>query len=218
MQHNRLAAWSIGLEIDAQFRSPRNTTGTLTVIASSVGQVVGRRATGNPFDRRTPMPNRDLAPWTGSRDITPFDRDPFALFRRQVDRLFDDFFTPPETRSFGTAASPVVWPSVDVHETDQTYRLTAELPGLEQKDVEVSLRDNALTISGEKRQEHKEEDGARAYAERSFGRFQRTIPLEAEVDADKVQASFKNGVLTVEAPKNPAARDKTRRIEVKAQP
>jgi HSP20 family protein len=164
------------------------------------------------------MPNRELTPWTGNRGVTSFDRDPFASFRRQVDRLFDDFFTPPETRSFGgSATSPVVWPSVDVHETDQAYKVTAELPGLEQKDVEVNLRDNALTISGEKRQERKEEDGGRAYAERAFGRFERTIPLEAEVDADKVQANFKNGVLTVEAPKNPAARDKTRRIEVKAQ-
>ena len=163
------------------------------------------------------MPNRDLAPWTGSRGIAPFERDPFTSFRRQVDRLFDDFFTPLEPRSFGAPAGQEVWPSVDVHETDKAYKVTAELPGLEQKDVEVNLRDNALTISGEKRQEHSEADGGRTYTERSFGRFQRTIPLAAEVDADKVQASFKNGVLTVEAPKNPAARDKTRRIEVKAQ-
>jgi HSP20 family protein len=163
------------------------------------------------------MPNRDLAPWTGSRGLTPFERDPFTSFRRQVDRLFDDFFAPPETRSFGAGNGNEVWPSVDVHETNQTYKVVAELPGLEQKDVEVSLSDNALTISGEKRQEHAEANGDRTYTERTFGRFQRTIPLAAEVDADKVQASFKNGILTVEAPKNPAARDKTRRIEVKPQ-
>lgn len=162
------------------------------------------------------MANRDLTPWTGSRGLTPFERDPLASFHRQVDRLFDNVFAPLETRSFGAAAAGA-WPSVDVHETDQVYRVTAELPGLEQKDVEVSLRDNALTISGEKREEYKTEDGGRTYAERTFGRFQRTIPLETEVDADKVQASFKNGVLTVEAPKNPAARDKTRRIEVRTQ-
>lgn len=164
------------------------------------------------------MANRDLAPWTGSRGLTPLERDPFTSFRRQMDRLFDDFFAPMETRSFAApASSRVSWPSVDVHETDQAYKVTAELPGLEQKDVEVTLRDNALMISGEKRQEHKEEDGGRTYAERTFGHFQRIIPLEAEVDADKVRASFKNGVLTVEAPKNPAARDKTRRIEIRTQ-
>jgi HSP20 family protein len=87
---------------------------------------------------------------------------------------------------------------------------------MEQKDVEVTLRDNALIISGEKRREHKEEDGGRTYAERSYGRFMRSIPLDTEVDADKVQANFKNGILAVELPKNPAARDKTRRIEVKS--
>ncbi|MGR4863916.1 Hsp20/alpha crystallin family protein [Caulobacter sp. LARHSG274] len=161
------------------------------------------------------MPNRDLTPWTGSRGLAPFERDPFASFRRQVDRLFDDFFAP-ETRSFATAAT-TPWPSVDVHETDQAYRVTAELPGLEQKDVEVKLSDNALTISGEKREERAEADAGRTYTERTFGRFERTIPLAAEVDGDKVKASFKNGVLTVEALKNPSARDKTRRIEIQTQ-
>lgn len=163
------------------------------------------------------MANRDLAPWTASRGLSPFERDPLTSFRRQVDRLFDDFLAPLESRSFSNATSAGAWPSLDVHETDQAYRVTAELPGLEQKDVEVTLSDNALVISGEKRAEHKEEDGGRTYAERTFGRFQRIVPLEAEIDPDKVEASFKNGVLTVEAPKNPAARDKTRRIEVKAQ-
>lgn len=89
------------------------------------------------------------------------------------------------------------------------------MPGLEEKDIEVNLRDNAVSISGEKRSEYKEEDRGRAYTERSYGRFQRTIPLDAEVDADKVQASFKNGVLAITLPKNPAAKDKARRIEVK---
>jgi len=161
------------------------------------------------------MPNRGLTPWTGFRGVSPFERDPLASFHRQVDRLFDDFFAP-EPRSFATAAT-ARWPSIDVHETEQAYQVTAELPGLELKDVEVKLRDNALTISGEKREEHAEADGGRTYTERSFGRFQRTISLDAEVDADKVKASFKNGVLTVEAPKNPTARDKTRRIDIQPQ-
>jgi HSP20 family protein len=163
------------------------------------------------------MPNRDLAPWTRSRGIAPFARDPFTSFRQQIDRLFDDFLTPfDSTRGLAPEQDGGgVWPSVDVEETDKAYKVTAELPGLEQKDVEVTLRDNALIISGEKRREHKEENGGRTYAERSYGRFMRSLPLDAEVDADKVQANFKNGVLSVELPKNPAARDKTRRIEVK---
>lgn len=163
------------------------------------------------------MPNRDLAPWTRSRGIAPFARDPFTSFRQQIDRLFDDFLTPfDSTRGLTTEQDGGVWPSVDVEETDKAYKVTVELPGMEQKDVEVTLRDNALIISGEKRREHKEENGGRTYAERSFGRFMRSIPLDTEVDADKVQAKFKNGILAVELPKNPAARDKTRRIEVKS--
>jgi HSP20 family protein len=133
-----------------------------------------------------------------------------------MERLFDDFLAPIEAPAFAAGQDGGVWPSVDVEETDKTYKVTAELPGLELKDVEVTLRDNALIISGEKRREHKEEDGGRTYAERSYGRFMRSIPLDTEVDADKVQANFKNGILAVELPKNPAAREKMRRIEVKA--
>ena len=162
------------------------------------------------------MANRDLAPWTRSRGIAPFARDPVTSFRQQIDRLFDDFLAPFDARELTTGHDGGVWPSVDVDESEKAYKVTAELPGMEQKDVEVTLRDNALIISGEKRREHKEESGGRSYAERSYGRFMRSIPLDAEVDADKVQANFKNGVLSVELPKNPAARDKTRRIEVKS--
>lgn len=162
------------------------------------------------------MPNRHVTPSTQSRSLYPLGRDPFTSFRREIGRVFDDFFAPTlDAATANTAGS--LWPSVDVHETDQAYKITAELPGLEEKDIEVNLRDNAVSISGEKRSEHKEEDGGRAYTERSFGRFQRTIPLDAEIDADKVHASFKNGILAIELPKNPAAKDKSRRIEVKTQ-
>ncbi|MFL5295628.1 MAG: Hsp20/alpha crystallin family protein [Phenylobacterium sp.] len=164
------------------------------------------------------MANRDLTPWTGGRSLSPFGRDPFTGFRREMDRLFDDFFAPMEPRSFAGGnggALAALTPSIDLHETDQAYELTAELPGLEQKDVELTLRDNALILSGEKRQERNDEDGGRHWSERSFGRFERVIPLEGEVDADKVQAGFKNGVLKVTLPKNPKAQDKTRRIEIK---
>ncbi|WP_376702983.1 Hsp20/alpha crystallin family protein [Mesorhizobium sp. ISC25] len=163
-------------------------------------------------NRRKTMAHHDLAPRTPSRSLYPSARDPLTSFHRQIDRLFDDFFAP---MAEATTASDL-WPSVDVYETDQAYKVTAELPGLEQKDVELKLRDNTLSITGEKRSEHKESDRGHTYSERSYGRFQRTIPLEAEIDADKVQATFRNGVLTVELPKNPAAKDKTRRIEVKA--
>ena len=106
-----------------------------------------------------------------------------------MDRLFDDFFAPAagEGRSFAQppqqGAASFVSPSIDVDESEQAYVVTAELPGIAEQDIELNLRDNALTISGEKRSERNEEEGGRRYCERSFGRFQRTIPFPNEVDA-----------------------------------
>jgi HSP20 family protein len=165
------------------------------------------------------MANRDLTPRRpgGVQPMQGYAGDPFASFRRQMDRLFDDFFAPVEGRSFAPAAQGqgVVMPSLDVHESEQAYTVTAELPGIDPKDVEISLDDNALTLRGEKRSERKEEEGGRRYSERSYGRFERTIPFEAEVDADRVEATCENGVLKVTLPKNAKARDKSRRIAIK---
>ena len=161
------------------------------------------------------MANRDLTPWR-SQGAPSFGRDPFALFRREMDRLFDDFLAPAEPRSFAAAGTQgAVWPSLDVDETDQAYMVTAELPGIDQKDIELDLSDNALTLRGEKRSERKEEEGGRRYSERSYGRFERTIPFAQEIDADKVEASCENGLLKITLPKNARARDKSRRIEIK---
>ena len=162
------------------------------------------------------MANRDLTPWR--RGGTPaLGGDPFAGFRREMDRLFDDFFAPAETRSFASPAHAerALMPSIDIDESEAAYTVTAELPGIDPKDVELDLRDNALAIRGEKRSERNEDDGGRRYAERSYGRFERVIPLPAEVDAEKVEASYENGILKVVLPKNPRARDKTRRIEIR---
>jgi HSP20 family protein len=163
------------------------------------------------------MPNRSLASSGSFRRPAVFERDPFLSFRQQMDRLFDDFFAPMESHRQASSLRSGAWPSIDMHETDQAYEIEVELPGLEQKDVEVNLRDNSLMITGEKRNEHKEEAGGRHYTERSYGRFERMIPFDVEVDPDKVEARFKNGVLSVSVPKNPKASSKTRRIEVKAQ-
>jgi HSP20 family protein len=136
---------------------------------------------------------------------------PFLSLQREMNRLFDDVF-----RGFDAPAlsGRTAWPNVDVAETDTEYKVTAELPGLEEKDVELTLRDNALTLSGEKRDEREEKNEGRYYAERFVGRFSRTIPLPVEVDAEKVGAAFKNGVLTVVLPKNEQARDTSKRIPI----
>ena len=169
------------------------------------------------------MVNRDLPPWRRNAGVQPFQthpaRDPFAAFRCEMDRLFDDFFTPAEGRSFAPAtparAQGMVMPSLDVDETDQAYTVTAELPGIDLKDIELKLDDNALTLRGEKRTERHDEDGGRRYSERSFGRFERTIPFAAEVDPDRVEASCHHGVLKVVLPKNAQAGERSRRIEIK---
>ena len=161
------------------------------------------------------MPHQNLTPWRRGGGLTPSAGDPFAGFRREMDRLFDDFFAPVagEGRSF--AAQPAMLsPSIDVDENEQAYTITAEVPGLAEKDIELSLEDNALTLSGEKRSEREEGEGGRRYTERSYGRFSRTIPFPTEIDADKVQATCRNGVLTVTLPKNAQAKEKSRKIQI----
>jgi HSP20 family protein len=159
------------------------------------------------------MARNDLIPWRTDRAVGRREQDPWSSFQREMNRLFDSFWGGIEPR-IGMAAAHLYSPNIDVHETDQAYRVTAELPGLTETDVELNLRDNNLVISGEKKLEREEKDDDRYYRERSFGRFQRVIPFAAEIDADKVQARFDKGVLTIELPKNAKARDKTRHIQI----
>jgi len=125
--------------------------------------------------------------------------------------LFDDVF-----RGFGGlpgfAGRSVSWPKVEISETDQEIKVAAEVPGLEEKDVEVLLAEGMLTLRGEKKSET--EDKERQFSERFYGRFERRIALPAEVEADKVEASFKNGVLTVTLPKSAKAQEHVKRIPV----
>jgi HSP20 family protein len=163
------------------------------------------------------MVNRVIGPWTGGRGLQPFNlRDPFGPFRREMDQLFTDFFTPAEGRSFApSVVAERLWPHIDVEETDQAYIVTAEVPGLDEKNIDLNLRENVLTISGEKREERSDKQRGAAYAERFYGQFKRTIPLDLELDEAKVDAKFKNGVLTVILPKSQKPEAKARRIEVK---
>ena len=167
------------------------------------------------------MANRELTPWGRGGGLSPLGgRDPFSMFRREIDRLFDDFFAPGEARSFAPSAAEGVmtmWPSIDVDETEQAYIVTAELPGIDPKDVELNFRDNALVISGHKASELKEEGKGRRYAERSYGRFERTIPFGADIEPDKVEATTRNGVLTITLPKSAQARTRSHKIEIKPQ-
>jgi HSP20 family protein len=127
-----------------------------------------------------------------------------------MNRLFDDVFRGfDDSRFWGGRAA---WPSVDVEETAKEYRVTAELPGLEERDVEVLLEDGLLTVRGEKK--HETETRNRSYSERFYGRFERQITLDRDVDDSAVKATFKNGVLTVTVPKDSRAVERSKRIPI----
>lgn len=115
-------------------------------------------------------------------------------------------------------AQPMSWlPPTDITENDVELTLTAELPGLEQKDVEISIQDGMLLLKGEKAEEHKEGDEKRYHLfERTYGSFQRTFTLPRTVDASKITAEFSKGVLKIHMPKTPEAVAKTRKIEIAA--
>jgi len=162
---------------------------------------------------------KDLIPWSRAENKAPAlyrDSDPFMALHREVNRLFDDVFRGFEqfgrVPSLAASRSGWGWPNVEVAETDNEIRVTAELPGLEEKDVEVTLDDDVLTLRGEKRSES--EDKERQFSERYYGHFERRIPLGTEVDEDKVEARFKNGVLTITMPKTERAQSKTKRIAI----
>ena len=140
---------------------------------------------------------------------------PFMSLQRDMNRLFDDFWRGWDLPSPFQDGWDGFNPRVDVEETDDEVRVTAELPGLDHKDFELSLAgDDTLVLQGEKRAER--EDKTHGWHERTYGRFERVLSLPAEVDGDKVSAQFKNGVLTVRLPKSQTARQRAKRIEIAA--
>jgi HSP20 family protein len=156
----------------------------------------------------------DLVPWGRNRTIANSrgadDSDPFVALQRSMNRIFDDF-----TSGFGVPSLPRsawtgAWPRVEIHETGNEVKITADLPGLEEKDIELALQDGVLTLKGEKKSES---EGA-LYSERWHGQFQRSVQLGPEVDPDNVKAAFKNGVLTVALAKKPEAQTRVKRIPI----
>ena len=108
------------------------------------------------------------------------------------------------------------FPVADVVEGERDYRVTAELPGMSEKDIEIALAGDVLTLKGEKKEEHEGKGQNRYVSERRYGLFQRSFALPEDADPEKIEAEFKNGVLTVTLPKRPEAQAKQRKIEVKA--
>jgi len=165
------------------------------------------------------MSVRDLIPWNRGNNQVPSlyrrdDIDPFLSLHRDVNRLFDEVL-----RGFGTpslfnemAPRNGTWPRVEFSENDKEIRVMAEVPGLEEEDVEVLLEDGVLTLRGEKKSEAEDKD--QQFSERYYGRFERRIGLGREVDEDKVVATFKNGLLTITLPKTEKAQANAKRIAI----
>jgi HSP20 family protein len=155
------------------------------------------------------MTNATNVPVTKSATEPSRAAAPVLSLQRQIERLFDDFW-----RDGFALGSTALSPNMDVAETDKEIEIKAEMPGLEEKDIKVSLTDDVLTIRGEKRSEKDEANKEYRLTERSYGAFARTIALPFGVDPAAVKASLANGVLTISAPKPPAKQAKT--IEIKS--
>jgi len=161
------------------------------------------------------MAIRNLIPFgRKSVPVKREDENPFSILRREMDSLFDNFFQGFDIAPFEGRMGAFT-PKVDVAESDKEIKITAELPGLDEKDIDVSLQNDMLIIKGEKKEE-KEDKGKDYYRmERSYGSFSRTIPLPIEVETDKIEATFKKGVLNITLPKTAKAAAETKKIAVK---
>lgn len=164
------------------------------------------------------MAIRDLIPFTresgGAPTLWRDEFSPIGSFRREMDRLFDDFFRAPSISRFGEfgGALTTTWPSLDVKDKDDELLITAEVPGMTDKDVDLFVDKGVLTIRGEKKGE-KEEKG---YSERFFGKFERQVPLPASVDEAHCRADFHDGLLTIHLPKSREAEADRKKIPINA--
>jgi HSP20 family protein len=138
------------------------------------------------------MSFKSLIPSSGKLSVAR----PFSVLQSEIDRLFDEF-----GRGLSAEGLGHIVPRIDVAETDKSIEVTVELPGLEEKDVQVDFADDVLTIKGEKKSEKEEKSENRRISERSYGSFMRALQLPAGVDPAAIEAKIANGVLTVKAPK-----------------
>ncbi|MBO0695311.1 MAG: Hsp20/alpha crystallin family protein [Verrucomicrobia bacterium] len=157
-----------------------------------------------------------IVPWRRGEDRSLVERtpDPFSYLRNQINRVFDDFWGESLLTPRHEIAAAGFWPQVDVTETDKEIKVSAEIPGVEAKDIDVTVEDSMLTIKGEKKYEREEKEKGQYRMERSYGSFRRAIELPAEVDESKAKAEFKKGVLRLTLPKRPGAQSRRKKIAV----
>jgi HSP20 family protein len=166
------------------------------------------------------MPFRRLLPTLWGAPAEPPGREtvhPLSALRQEMNRVFEDFSQRTALSPFDAAgkSAGAFHPFVDVKEGEKDIVIQAELPGMEEKDVELLLEESSLLLKGEKKLEKEDKGEGFHYVERSFGSFQRVIPLPQRIDTAKAEARFKNGVLTVTLPKLEKAKAKGKRISIK---
>ncbi len=148
--------------------------------------------------------------------VRPSDELSLTGLQRRMNRLFEDFFSDWGFEPSGglSLSEQDYVPAVDVAETDKDITVTAELPGMDQKDIEVTLNEDVLTIRGEKKQEKEHKDARCYHRECSYGAFVRSIQLPSQVNQDQVKASFKKGVLKIQMPKLESETSKSKKITI----
>ncbi len=151
--------------------------------------------------------------WNPARELMPALSEEMVDMRRQINRMFDNLFRGelPEPSDLLSTWNP----SVDIAEREDGYVVKVELPGVNKEDVRITLEENLLTIRGEKKQEKESKDQNYHRMERSYGSFQRSFTLPTSVKADKIDANYRDGILTVTLPKAEEARRKQIEVTVK---
>jgi len=169
------------------------------------------------------MSIKHMIPWAGRKKNVPVrigegDRSPLFSLHREMNHLFDEFNHALALPSLGSLEERLETfsPRLNVSENEKEVRIAVELPGMDENDIDVSLSEGYLTIRGEKRDEREDKKGNYYRMERSYGSFQRTIPLPLEVDEGKTDASFKKGVLNITIPKVEEAQRKVKKIPIQA--
>ena len=160
---------------------------------------------------------KEVSKKSGKTGVSQFPSDPFAAFREEMNSMLDRAFGRPlslfDTPSLGHFGAGRITPQIDIHETDKEFTLTAELPGMDEKDVELIV-ENGMMLKGEKKYEKEsEEDNARV-VERRYGSFQRSFTIPSSVDEENISASFDKGVLKVKMPKGKDGKPSGRRVEI----
>ena len=149
--------------------------------------------------------------WNPAREL--------SRLQRGIDRIFDDFFMPGVTSGLspdlliGAESQPAFLPACDIEETSDHFKLSFDLPGVSKDDVKIEMRGNQLVVSGERKEEQERQQGSRFSQERYYGSFLRTFTLPTEVDANRIEAAYQDGVLQIALPKSEIARPK--QIEIK---